>query len=174
MADYTMEDEKWEARTALIQSHMAVNDIGSMKPVVEWNLEQGTQDYENRKRYWQNITNLFATVDNSPIQIGKRSNLPAAIQANLDKICAVYAEGHETLYASHPLYVETLRARGKAGYTAYNDAESYGKAQGKNLRSTLTTRYKNYINKVSDEPQWDGTMDDEGVPTGITYPEVEG
>ena len=173
MADYTMEDDKWASRVALIESHMAHNDVGDMQPVLEWNLKTGTADKENRKRYWSNITNLFATVENSPIQIGKRSTLPQSVQDSLNTICATYADGHAALFASHPLYGETLRARGKAGYTAYESGESYGAAVAKNLRSRMTSYYNNYVNKAEGEIQWDGTVDKIGVPTGITYPEVE-
>ena len=173
MADYTMEDEKWDNRVALIESHMAHNDVGDMQPVLEWNLTKGQEDKENRKRYWSNITNLFATVENSPIQIGKRSSLPQSVQDSLNMICATYADGHAALFASHPLYGETLRARGKAGYTAYESGESYGRAVAKNLRSRLTTYYNNYMSKAEGEILWDGSISKKGVPTGITYPEVE-
>jgi hypothetical protein len=174
MADYTMEDDKWASRVALIESHMAQNDVGDMAPVLEWNMKTGTADKENRKRYWSNITNLFATVDNSPIQIGKRSTLPQEVQDSLNTICAEYAAGHAVLFASHPLYGETLRARGKAGYTAYESGESYGEAMAKNLRSRLTAYYNNYTNEVEGETQWDGSINKKGVPTCITYPGVEG
>tara|TARA_R110002020_G_scaffold473767_1_gene703545 strand:+ start:2376 stop:2900 length:525 start_codon:yes stop_codon:yes gene_type:complete len=174
MADYTMEDEKWTSRVALIESHMTHNDVGDMAPVLKWNLTKGTTDKENRKRYWSNITNLFATVENSPIQIGKRSTLPQVVQDSLNLICAEYANGHAVLFVSHPLYGETLRARGKAGYTPYESGESYGEAMAKNLRSRLTAYYNNHTSKADGEIQWDGSISKKGVPTGITYPEVEG
>ena len=168
-----MDDEKWNNRVSLIESHMEHYDVGDMEPVLKWNLSKGQEDVENRKRYWANITNLFATVENSPIVIGKRSNLPQGVQNSLTTICAVYAEGHAALFASHPLYGETLRARGRAGYTPYESGEAYGKAMAKNLRSRLTTMYNNYVNKAEEEVQWDGTVDEDGSPTGIIYPEVE-
>ena len=108
MADYTMEDDKWASRVPLIEIHMAHNDVGDMQPVLEWNLKTGTADKENRKRYWSNITNLFATVENSPIKIGKRSTLPQSVQDSLNTICETYAAGHAALFASHPLKGETL------------------------------------------------------------------
>jgi hypothetical protein len=175
MADYTMEDNKWNARVSMIESHMANNDVGDMAAVLEWNLKQGTTDTDNRKRYWSNITNMFATVDNSPIRLGKGSSLPQAVQDSLNSICATYAQGLTVLFASHPLYGDTLRARGQAGYTPYENGESYASAQSKNLRSRLTTYYNNYVGKKADEPQWDGSMNkDETID--IVYPtlEVEG
>ena len=73
MADYKMEDNKWNAKVAMIESHMESNDVGDMAAVLQWNLTQGTNDTDNRKRYWSNITNMFATVGNSPIRLGKDS-----------------------------------------------------------------------------------------------------
>ena len=176
MADYTLDDDKWNARVALIESHMKTNDVGDMKAVLQWNLTNGTTDKENRKRYWSNITNMFATVENSPIQIGKRSQLPQAVQDSINSICAVYAEGHIVLFASHPLYGEVMRARGTAGYTPYTDGESYAEAQVSNLKTRLTGYYNNLINKVADKIQWDGTVNKQGVPTLVCpeLPEVEG
>ena len=175
MADYKMEDNKWNARVAMIESHMESNDVGDMAAVLQWNLKQGTTDMDNRKRYWSNITNMFATVENSPIRLGKASTLPQAIQDSLNSVCATYAQGLTVLFASHPLYGDTLRARGQAGYTAYTDGESYASAQSKNLRSRLTGYYNNYVSQKGDEPQWDGSMNKTGS-IKVTYPtlEVEG
>ena len=172
MADYTMDDDKWNSRVALIESHIKNNDVGDMEAPLMWNLKQGTDKPEYRKRYWNNITNMFATVDNSPIIIGKRSSLPQAVLDSLEAICAEYAEGHTALFARHPLYGEVLRARGVAGYTAYADAESYAKAQVANLKTRLTGYYKNYTNKNADMIQWDGTLSKDGSPN-LTVPTVE-
>ena len=172
MADYTMDDDKWNSRVALIESHIKNNDVGDMEAPLMWNLKQGTDKPEYRKRYWNNITNMFATVDNSPIIIGKRSSLPQAVQDSMEAICAEYAEGHTALFARHPLYGEVLRARGVAGYTPYADAESYAKAQVSNLKTRLTGYYKNYTDKNADMIQWDGTLSKDGSPN-LTVPTVE-
>lgn len=174
MADYNIDDEKWNARVSMIESHMKTNDVGDMKAVLMWQLKEGTKDAGNRKRYWQNITNMFATVENSPIQIGKRSSLPQAVQDSISAICAVYAEGFSALFASHPLYGEVLRARGTAGYEAYSDADAYASSQVSNLKTRLTGYYKNHTDNL-DGISWDGTVNKSGVPN-FTCPvlEVEG
>ena len=172
MADYSMDNEQWSRRVEMIESHIKNNDVGDMKAPLMWNLKQGTEKPEYRKRYWSNITNMFATVENSPIVIGKRSTLPQAVQDSINSICAVYAEGHSVLFASHPLYGEVLRARGVAGYTPYADAESYAKAQVANLKTRLTGYYKNYTDKNSEAIQWDGTLSKDGSPN-LVVPEVE-
>ena len=164
MADDTMDDEKWVSRVELIEGHMKTNDVGDMKAPLLWNIKQGTEKPEFRMRYWSNITNMFATVDNSPIKIGKRSSLPQAVQDSINTICAVYAEGHIALFASHPLYGEVLRARGTAGYTPYESSESYAEAQVSNLKTRLTGYYNNHVNKVVGI-QWDGTVNKQGAPS---------
>tara|TARA_B100000212_G_scaffold336908_2_gene310923 strand:+ start:1801 stop:2340 length:540 start_codon:yes stop_codon:yes gene_type:complete len=172
MADYTMDDDKWNSRVALIESHIKNNDVGDMEAPLMWNLKQGTEKPEYRKRYWNNITNMFATVDNSPIIIGKRSSLPQAVQDSMEILCAEYATGQSALFASHPMYAQVLRARGIAGYTPYENAESYAKAQVANLKTRLTGYYKNYTDKNAELIQWDGTLSKDGSPN-LTVPAVE-
>ena len=176
MADYDINDEKWNAKVSMIESHMANNDVGDMAAVLEWNLTKGLTDPENRKRYWQNITNMFATVDNTPIRLGKASTQPLEVQAAKKTICATYVQGLIVLFASHPLYGDTERARGKKGYTPYTSAEAYANAQGKNLHSRLTTQYNSYVAEDKKAPQWDGLMNKDGSISGhVIYPmEVEG
>jgi len=174
MADYTMDDEKWTARVNLITNHIANNDVGSMKAVLEWNLETGTSDVANRKRYWSNITNLFATVDNSPIRLGKQSTLPQAVQDSLASLKAIYAEGHSALFATHPLFGEVESKRG-AYSTPYGDSESYVSAMVDLFADRMTTYYTNYRDNIADKKQWDGTINKKGLPTiVIPQKEVEG
>jgi hypothetical protein len=169
MADYTMDDEKWNSRVALVTSHMEENDLGDATPVIQYNLSQGTKQPEFRKRFWSNITNLFATMENSPITIGPKSSLPQVVQESIKTICAVYAEGHTVLFASHPLYGELERKRGKANYAQYDDAGSYGEQKAKNVKTRLTAYYRNHVNNVADEISWDGTVNKNGMPS-LTLP----
>ena len=175
MADYTMDDEKWNARVNLIESDLSTNDRGSMEAVLRWNLETGTTDVENRKRYWTNVSNLYATVDNSPIKFGKQSTLPQVVQDSLATLKAIYAEGHSALFATHPLFGDVESKRG--AYSApYGDSESYVSAMVDLFADRMTTYYTNYRDNVADKKQWDGTLNKKGLPT-IVIPEkmeVEG
>ena len=168
MADYTMDEDKWNSRVALVTSHMKENDLGDATPVIQYNLSQGTKQPEFRKRFWSNITNLFATMENSPITIGPKSSLPQVVQESIKTICAVYAEGHTALFASHPLYGELERKRAKADYAQY-DADSYGEQKAKNVKTRLTAYYRNHVNNVADEISWDGTVNKNGMPS-LTLP----
>ena len=174
MADYTMDDEKWNARVSRIETDLAQNDRGSMEAVLRWNLETGTTDVENRKRYWTNISNLYATVDNSPIKFGKQSTLPQVVQDSLATLKAIYAEGHSALFATHPLFGEVESKRG-AYSTPYGDSESYVSAMVSLFADKMREYYTNHRDNVTDKKQWDGTLNKNGLPT-IVIPtkEVEG
>ena len=175
MADYTMDDEKWNARVNLIESDLSTNDRGSMEAVLRWNLETGTTDVENRKRYWTNVSNLYATVDNSPIKFGKQSTLPQVVQDSLATLKAIYAEGHSALFATHPLFGEVESKRG--AYSApYGDSESYVSAMVGLFANQMRDYYTNHRDNIAGKKQWDGTLNKNGLPT-IVIPEkteVEG
>jgi len=171
MADYTMDDEKWDARVSLIETDLSANDRGSMEAVLRWNLETGTIDVENRKRYWTNISNLYATVDNSPIKFGKQSTLPQVVQDSLASLKQIYAEGHSALFATHPLFGEVESKRG-AYSTPYGDSESYVSAMVSLFADRMTEYYKNHRDNVAGKKQWDGTLNKNGLPT-IVIPEME-
>ena len=166
-----MDDEKWNARVSLIETDLAENDRGSMEAVLRWNLETGTTDVENRKRYWTNISNLYATVDNSPIKFGKQSPLPQVVQDSLATLKAIYAEGHSALFATHPLFGEVESKRG-AYSTPYGDSESYVSAMVALFADMMTEYYKNHRDNVAGKKQWDGTLNKKGLPT-IVIPEME-
>ena len=171
MADYTMDDERWNARVNLINSHLENNDVGSMEAVLKWNLETGTTDTQNRKRYWSNITNLFATVENSPIKIGKVSALPQVVQDSLASLREIYAEGHSALFATHPLFGDVESKRG-AYSMPYGDSESYVGAMVDLFADRMTTYYTNSRDGLENKKQWDGTLNKKGLPT-IVIPQKE-
>jgi len=165
VADYSMDDDKWTSRKALVTNHMETNDLGDAAAPIQYQLTQGDIQPEFRKRFWANITNMFATMENSPITIGPKSSLPQGVQDSIASICAVYATGLTALYASHPLFGETERMRGKANYAQFDDAESYGNQKSKNIRSRFTGYYKAYTDNNATAIQWDGTLNKAGVPS---------
>ena len=171
MADYTMDDEKWNARVAVIENDLSINDRGSMEAVLRWNLETGTTDVANRKRYWTNVSQLYATVDNSPLKGGKQSTLPQVVQDSLASLKQIYAEGHSALFATHPLFGEVESKRG-AYSTPYGDSESYVSAMVSLFADRMTEYYKNHRDNVAGKKQWDGTLNKNGLPT-IVIPEME-
>jgi hypothetical protein len=169
MADYSMTDAKWTKNKNKILGFMETTDLGGMAQVITWNLETGDNDADNRKRYWGNITNLFGMVPNSPIRRGREPSLPDEVQNTVNTVVAQYESDCAAFYDAHPQNAQILRQHGKSGYGAYDDGADYGESQGSSLRSTLAKAYRNHV-KIQDGETvvglvWDGTLDNDGVPT---------
>ena len=168
MADYSMEDEKWNKNKSKIQAYMETHDLGDMAAVINWNLTQGDNDTANRKRFWSSITTLFGMLDDSPISRGRESNLPDEVQNLINTYCAIFASAHAALFATDPLFGELIRKHGKSGGGVYADADEYAAGQSKSMRMKLTRYFRNDLKGITNEPVWDGT-DINGVPN-ITSP----
>ena len=164
MADYSMDDQKWSKNESKVLTYLENNDVGDMKAVIEWNLNQGRNDAENRKRFWTNITNLFAMLPNSPISRGRESDLPEEIQQSITQIAAQYAEAFSAPFATDPLYGEIVRKHGKSGGGVYEDSSEYADSLEKSMKSRLTGYYRNSLKVASGEKsadaviQWNGDM----------------
>lgn len=61
-----MDDDAWNKRKSKVMTFLDSNDIEEMKPVIEWNIQAGDDDAENRKRYWTSIITLLGMLPNSP------------------------------------------------------------------------------------------------------------
>lgn len=180
MADYTVEDSRWNNRVASINTYLESNDVGSMRPVIEWNITEGTKNVAQRKRYWDNLTNMFACVDNSPLgQTGRASTLPQFVQDSLASLEVVYAEGHSALFATHPLFGSIESKRG--AYSApYGDEETYTSAMTALFHDRMVAAYKahendGYSDKAKKIPAktWNGKLNKAGLPKIVMPVKVE-
>ena len=167
MTDYSMDDDKWNRNEVKVRTFMDSNDIGGMAQVIEWNLETGMTDSNNRKRYWSNITNLLGMLDNSPIRRGREPTLPDEVNQAVLDLVADYVADCETLYNNNPAYATILRQHGKSGYGVFNDATHYAETLGKTLKGALTKYFRNHEKGITTEPSWDGTIDKNGTPNII-------
>ena len=164
MADYSMDDQKWSKNENKVLLYLENNDVGDMKAVIEWNLNQGRNDAEIRKRFWTNITNLFAMLPNSPISRGRESDLPEEVSQTITQIAAQYAEAASAYFATDPLYGEIVRKHGKSGGGVYESREEYQESLEKSMKSRLTTYYRNSLKVASGEKSadevisWNGDM----------------
>lgn len=179
MADYSMNEEKWNARVALIENDLDSHDRGDMAFAVKYQLTEGTNNEQLRKKYWQNISNMYTNVENNPISSlrGKASTLPQAVQDSLTTLKGIYAEGHSALFATHQIFGEVESKRG-AYSIPYGDSESYVEAQVALMADRMTTYYTNFRDSVADKKQWNGKLNKNDLPT-IVIPtkvleEVEG
>ncbi len=170
MADYSMTDPKWAKNELKVRTYLANPEneehVGGMAAVIEWNLEQGQNDPDNRKRFWTNITNLFAMLPNNPIGRGRESDLPEVVQQAITQIAAQYASAFSAVYSTDPLFSEIVRKHGKSGGGVYADAEEYAEALESSMKSRLTTYYRNSLKIATGEIEagsvnsWNGDMND--------------
>mgnify|MGYP003139900074 FL=1 len=163
MADYSMDDEAWNKRVSKINTYLASNDLGEMATVIQWNINEGTQDPSNRKRFWTSITTLFGMLPDSPISRGRESDLPEEIAQQITAMSVKYADAYCAAYATDPLFGEIVRKHGKSGGGIYDTTEEYHKSLVSSMKSRLTGYYRNNL-KGRDGPNWDGSVNDDGVP----------
>jgi hypothetical protein len=171
MADYSMNDEAWNKRVSKIDTYLESNDLGEMATVIRWNITEGTADPSNRKRFWTSITTLFGMLPDSPISRGRESDLPEVVQQQITAISVKYAEAYCAAYATDPLFGEIVRKHGKSGGGVYANIEEYNKSLVSSMKSRLTTYYRNHL-KGQSGPNWDGSVNDSGVPN-ITVVETQ-
>lgn len=186
MADYSMTDEKWNQHVMVIEGDLESNlrkdlDAG-VKNAIETFLLLGTNDADSRQKWWQNIRNIYSTLENSPIGTGPRKVYPAHVVKNVETMYAIYAEGFAALFASHPLFGETERKRGKGGGVAYVDGTEYSTARASNFENRMYGYYQNHVKENTLVMSWDGTLDDNNLPNLVApvipeadeTPEVDG
>ena len=165
-----MTDPKWAKNENKVTEYLSnpnnEEHVGGMRAVIEWNLEQGQNDPENRKRFWTNITNLFAMLPNNPIGRGRESDLPEAVQQSITQIAAQYANAYSAVFSTDPLFGEIVRKHGKSGGGVYADADEYADSLEKSMKSRLTTYYRNSLKIASgsleagSKVSWNGDMND--------------
>lgn len=171
MADYSMDDEAWQKRVSKIDTYMATNDLGEMATVIQWNINQGTEDPSNRKRFWTSITTLFGMLPDSPISRGRESDLPEEIAQAITAMSVKYAEAYCAAYATDPLFGEIVRKHGKSGGGVYESHDEYSKSLVSSMKSRLTGYYRNHL-KGKNGPNWNGTVNDNGVPNIVVVAET--
>ena len=82
MADYSMDDEGWAKRKDKVTTYLEGHpDLGEMATVIQWNLNSGDEQPENRKRFWTNITTLFGMLPDSPISLPLMRRTPSLVKS---------------------------------------------------------------------------------------------
>ena len=163
-----MDDDAWNKRKSKVMTYLDSNDIGEMKPVIEWNIATGDADAENRKRYWTSITTLFGMLDNSPITRGRETTLPTAVNQGILDYCVGVREASINYFNSGDM-ANCLEKHGKSGGGLYDSADEYADSVEKSVKGRLTRYYRNNEKEVEDSHTWDGTFDKNGSPTVNYY-----
>jgi hypothetical protein len=166
-SDYSMDDEAWNRRVTKVEVFLQSNDVGDLSTVLEWNINTGNNDSDNRKRYWTSITTLLGMLPNSPIQRGRETDLPDAVAQAIRDVKAMVIE-KETEHYNNGM-ATLIEKHGKSGGGLYGSAEEYAEKIGKATATRLTRYYRNH-DKKRDGPKWDGTLEN-GLPT-VNYPVI--
>jgi hypothetical protein len=168
MADYSMDDEGWEKRKVKVNTYLEGHpDLGEMATVIQWNLNSGDEQPENRKRFWTNITTLFGMLPDSPISRGRESDLPEEIQQAITTASVTYADCFAAAYATDPLFGEIVRKHGKSGGGTYAGESAYHAYLKQQMKGRLTGYYRNSLKGVTTAPTWDGS-ENNGIPVIVT------
>ena len=149
MADYSMEDEKWQSRQETCIAWFEANP----KQAIEDDREMlakgffrvGNNHPENRVKYWTAISSLFAGLSNSPLGPGRSSNMTVGQKSQLDLFIEAYETSRVEAFNSDKHLNATAREHGKSGGEFYRlmvDGDTiYATAAGKKVRSLLVKSF---------------------------------
>jgi hypothetical protein len=149
MADYSMENEKWNGRKdtciAWFEANpdLAIEEDREMLAMGFFRV--GDNRPENRVKYWTAICSLFAGLPNSPVGPGRSSNMTIGQKSQLDLWIAGY-EVSRTEAFNEDEYLQTLsNQHGKSGGKPYrllvDGDEIYAKYEAKKARSYLVRAF---------------------------------
>lgn len=149
MADYSMEDEKWNSRKTTCTDwfeanpQQAVEDDREM--LAKGFFRVGDNHPENRVKYWTAISSLFAGLSNSPLGPGRSSNMTVGQKSQLDLFIEAYETSRVEAFNSDKHLSATAREHGKSGgefYRLMTDGDTiYATAAGKKERSLMVKSF---------------------------------
>ena len=140
MADYSMDDNAWNAKKADIDEWFEANpDFSANKAITDGLFSIGDSQVEMRKRYWASIAGVFAGLPNSPIGRGRQSLMDVTDKSHADTYLATLGEAYGVLYDSA---YAILRTHGKSGGNLYSTMDDGRSAFVKDM----VTKAKLFIN----------------------------
>ena len=175
-ADYSMDDESWTRRKEKVNQDLETNNRdAAMSGMINYLIQQGDTQPEMRKRFWASITNVYATVENSPLTPGQ-TLLPVGAQSIVDGLCGTFQDALIVAGASHPAFIEQVfRKHGKSGGGTYDNIESWASKQTDNLvAKPLRKAYSAHVKGDEAALRWDGEQNSKTQLLGITEPVTEG
>ncbi len=165
MADYSMEDDAWNAKKADIDEWFEANpDHSSRKAITDGLFAIGDIQTEFRKRHWSAIAGVFSDLPNSPIGRGRQSLMDVTEKSHLDNYLATYYDNMVTTYGFVSL---TARTHGKSGGVLYANMEdpsgTYATDQTKKERLFLNAAFNAAKSQNGEKRYW-MTFDESGYP----------
>ena len=173
---YSMDDESWTRRKEKVNQDLETNNRdAAMSGMINYLIQQGDAQPEMRKRFWASITNVYATVENSPLTPGQ-TLLPVGAQSIVDGLCGTFQDALIVAGASHPVFIEQVfRKHGKSGGGTYDNIESWASKQTDNLvAKPLRKAYSAHVKGDETVLRWDGEQNKKTGLLGITEPATEG
>ena len=121
MADYSMDDEAWNAKKADIDEWFEANpDYSDRQQITNGLFAIGDIQTDFRKRHWSSIAGVFSELSNSPIGRGRAYLMDVTDRSNLDNYCHTLGISAGDFYdVAHA----TLKTHGKSGGLMYNTME---------------------------------------------------
>jgi len=164
MADYSMEDNKWNANKADIDEWYEANPAhSSRKAITDGLFAIGDTQPDFRKRHWSAIAGVFADLPNSPIGRGRQSLMDVTDKSHLDNHMATVESALGVFYDTNNT---TLKTHGKSGGVLYNTLENgreaYIKEYAKKDRLFIMSAYNAAKSEDSSKRYW-ASFDEEGT-----------
>ena len=172
MNEYEMTDEKWLTTINPVVVWFDHN-TAPFQTIVEALIELGNNDPDNRKKHWESIRALFATVDNSPIKRGRRTTIDDEVMGIIESFEEPFMEVCQTAFTD-ALFGSLTLPRGR--YALYSDSAEYAADEWDSARSLLMGAYKNHVNTEGidlTKPQWNGKVNKNELPVIVAGVKAE-
>ncbi len=151
MADYSMEDDKWNSRKTTCVAWFGANPDLALEEDREvlamgfFRVGDNPKNAHNRVKYWSAISSLFAGLTNSPVGPGRSSNMSVGQKSGLDLYIGEYVANEQARFNADSHLKATAREHGKSGGEFYrlmvDGDEIYATAEGKKVRSLLVKAF---------------------------------
>ena len=167
-------DETWTTRCNLITEYLNNNDVGGASAGLQWAMDAGKADKTIRPTLWQTIYSTCKLLPNNPLG-GIRSTLPADVLTVIKALQQRVYDAYMTMAPSEPLCGSIYSRRGQYS-PMFGDAETQATYEAGIAYDNLVAMYKAYVKKDASHKQWNGKLDEEGLPD-VDVPqneEVEG
>ena len=182
--DLSMTDEKWNKRIGRIEEWLdnplnetflsSTEDIEDAVELIRMNIKRGNRSSDKRKNLWNQILieGRDFTVEHGagvewPVQIGKESSLPVAVQASIKSLDAQVVAIYTDFWNANPIVqqITVVSDRNKElGGTPHINADEF--AHGKGL--AVKQRFTKYFT----EGRWNGELNVE-AGFNISPPHVD-
>lgn len=169
MADYSIDDDKWNERKDMLREwHDANPDHQNLLDIANAIFGIGDAQPEYRKKHWASVRSLYVHLQYAPVS--SRRTMPADVYRDMNAYLTTVEDAYTAFYEEYGWMLGmTLRPHGKTGRTHYEDAGEYASDQTSKARHFLTRAYTAHVAGDATSYRWDGTFAEDGV-VDVTLP----